>query len=128
VILGNRLPSDIIEKMAEDLSVEGDFMTPYGLASERFSTSDDFALGMHMARAYILPSYNMLITTGLFDAGKKELARKIARRYCQALKEGGFIMLMHPLKGAVGMAGGSWAACAYIILSDLIGKKQPKTA
>ncbi|GHU06785.1 hypothetical protein FACS1894151_00160 [Spirochaetia bacterium] len=122
IILGNRLPQNIIDKIAEDLAVEGDLLTPYGLASERLSTSSDVALGMHMARAYVLPPYNMLIATGLYDAGKLSLAKKIASRYCQTVKDGGFILLINPFRGTMGMSGGSWTACAYIILSDLIGQ------
>jgi putative NADH-flavin reductase len=122
IMLGKRLPQHIIDKLAEDLSVEGDLLTPYGLASEKLSAGDDIALGMHMARAYVLPPYNMLIPTGLYDAGKQELARKIANRYCRTVKDGGFIMLMNPFRGTMGMSGGSWTACAYIILSELLGQ------
>jgi putative NADH-flavin reductase len=122
IILGNRLPQEVIDKIAADLSVEGDLLTPYGLASEKLSTSDDLALAMRMARGYVLPPYNMLIVTGLYDAGKKDLARKIAIRYCQTIKDGGFIMLMNPFRGTMGMSGGSWTACAYIILSELLGQ------
>jgi len=118
IILGRRLPQEIIDKIAEDLAVEGDFLTPYGIASEKL-TSDDFALGDHMSRGYVLPSTNMLIATGLFDAGKKDLAAKIAHRYCRTIKDGGFIMLINPFKGLSGVPGGSWAACAFIILADL---------
>ncbi|MDR1802396.1 MAG: NAD(P)H-binding protein [Treponema sp.] len=119
IVLGKRLPQEIIDKMAADLAVEGDFLTPYGLASEKLS-SDDFALGGHMAQGYVLPSTNMLICTGLFDAGKTELAKKIAARYCRTIKDGGFIMLINPFKGIAGRPGGSWAACAYLLLADLL--------
>jgi putative NADH-flavin reductase len=122
IILGDRLPREIIDKLAADLSVEGDLLTPYGLASEKLSSSDELALGMNMARAYVLPPYNMLIITGLYDAGKQELARKIASRYCQTVKDGGFIMLINPFAGTMGMSGGSWTACAYIILAELLGQ------
>jgi putative NADH-flavin reductase len=119
IILGKRLPPEIIDKLAADLSVEGDFLTPYGLASEKISTSDDTAVNMHMARAYVLPPYNMLIVTGLYDAGKVDLAKKIAKRYCQAAKDSGFSMLIHPFRG-MGMPGGTWTACAYIMLAELL--------
>jgi putative NADH-flavin reductase len=122
IILGKRLPQEIIDKLAADLAVEGDFLTPYGLASERLSASDEIALNMHMARAYVLPPYNMLILTGLYDAGKEALAKKIANRYCRTMKDSGFIMLINPFRGTMGMPGGSWAACAYIILSELLGQ------
>jgi hypothetical protein len=121
IVLGKRLPWEIINKMAEDLSVEDGWLTPYGIASENLSSSDDLAMGMHMATAYILPSTNMLIAEGLYEAGKIDLAKKIARRYCQAVKDGGFSLLINPFRGARG-GGGTWAACAYIFLADLLGR------
>jgi putative NADH-flavin reductase len=120
IVLGKRLPQGIIDKMAEDLSVEGAWLTPYGIATENLSTSNDVSLGMHMSLAYILPSAQMLICTGLYDAGKTELAKKIARRYCGTIKDGGFIMLVNPFNGMAGRPGGSWAACAYIFLADML--------
>jgi hypothetical protein len=119
IVLGKRLPQEIIDKLAGDLSVEGDYLTPYGLSSEKLS-SDYLSLGMHMSLAYVLPPTNMLICTGLYDAGKTDLATKIARRYCRTLKDGGFIMLVNPFRGMAGRSGGSWAACAYVILADML--------
>jgi hypothetical protein len=119
IVLGKRLPGEIIDQMAEDLSIEGRWLTPYGIASENLAASSDLRLGMHMSLAYVLPSPQMLICTGLYDAGKIELAKKIARRYCETIQEGGFSMLVNPFDGR-GRPGGSWAACAYILLSDLL--------
>jgi hypothetical protein len=120
IVLGKRLPQEIIDKMAADLAVEGEFLTPYGIASEKL-TSDELSFGAgRMARGYILPSTNMLICTGLYDAGKVDLAKKIATRYCRTLKDGGFIFVMNPFRGMMGRPGGSWSACAYVLLADLL--------
>jgi putative NADH-flavin reductase len=119
IVLGKRLPQHIIDKMAEDLSQEGDLLTPYGIASEKLS-SKDFKLGqMVMSLGAVLPPTNILICTGLYDAGKTDLARLIARRYCKAMKDGGLTFLMNPFKGSFGGFAGSWAACAYVILAGL---------
>ena len=121
LVLGKRLPQEIIDKMADDLSVEGNWLTPYGIAAENMALSNDVALGRHMALAYVLPSTNMLVAEGLYEAGKIDLAKKIARRYCQAVKDGGFSLLINPFRGALG-GGGTWTAAAYIFLADLLGR------
>ena len=117
IVLGKRLPQEIIDKLASDLSVEGELLTGYGIASERL-TGDGFRT-FGMARGAVLPPVNLLILTGLYDAGKEELAKKIAQRYCRTMKDGGFNMIVNPLQGNFGGFGCSWPACAYIILADM---------
>ena len=119
IVLGKRLPQAIIDKMAGDLAIEGELLTEYGLASEKL-TSDHFRT-VDMAKGFVLPPTNLHIVTGLFDAGKEELAKKIASRYCKAIHDFGFCMLINPLTGNYGGgAGGSWPACAYIVLADIV--------
>lgn len=118
IILGKRLPQEIIDKLAADLSVEGEFLTQYGLTTERL-TSPDFSLD-GMAKGMIIPPANLLLLTGLYDAGKTELAKKIALRYCTAMRDGGLTMMVSPFTGARGgMFNGSWPSCAYIALANL---------
>jgi len=104
--------------MAADLAEEGELLTEYGLASEKLS-SDNFRT-VEMAKGFILPPTQLHIVTGLYDAGYEELAKKIASRYCKAIYDFGFCMLINPLTGNFGGGfGGSWPACAYIVLADL---------
>ena len=118
LVLGHRLPQEIIDKMADDLSREGEFLTNYGLASERLS-SENFRLGGSCCGGIWAP-VNLMILYGLYDAGKEQLAKKIALRYCTAIKDGGFAMVMDPFAGARGAGfSGSWPATAYIALADL---------
>jgi len=117
IVLGKRLPEQIIEKIAADLSAEGEFLTRYGIASERLSSDDFRTVGMALGN--VLPPINLLILTGLYDAGKEKLAKKIALRYCQTLKDGGLNMLINPIQGNRGGFGCSWPACAFIILADM---------
>ena len=124
IILGKRLPQEIIDKLSADLSVEGNFLTPYGIASENLSVSTDFKLGMKLSLGYVFPPANILIVTGLMDAGKEDLARKIAQRYCKAFKDGGLSFLMNPFRGSFGFLGSSWAACAYMILADICNTEE----
>ncbi len=118
IILGKRLPQAVIDKMAQDLSVEGDWLTQYGLASEKLS-SDEFRI-TGMSKGMVIPPTNMTIVTGLYDAGKQELAKMIAMRYCTAMRDGGISMLINPLAGVRGPSfSGSWPSCAYVALANL---------
>jgi putative isomerase len=118
IILGKRLPQPVIDKIAETLSVEGDWLTQYGLASEKISSEDFCITGM--SRGMVIPPTNLAIVTGLYDAGKEELAKKIAMRYCTTMRDGGIAMLINPLAGARGPGfSGSWPACAYVALANL---------
>ena len=102
--------------MAADLSVEGDWLTNFGLASEKLM-SENFRLAA-LAGGIWAP-VNLMIVYGLYDAGEEELA-KIALRYCTAIKDGTFAMVMDPFSGSRGAGfSGSWPATAYIALADL---------
>ena len=124
IILGDRLPQYIVNKIADDLSVEDEFLSQYGIASERMS-SDYFSAGlMAMSRGNIVPPGNIYICTGLFESSRKEVGKLIAERYCTALKDLGFPFLISPLHGNVGTYhGGSWPACAYTIICRLLSEE-----
>jgi len=120
IVLGKRLPREIIDKLAEDLAVEGDLLTPFGLASEKLSVSKDLNLNGKLALGAIMPPTNILIVTGLLDAGKTDLALTIAHRYCKTLRDMGPSMLINPFKGVGTFPGGSWAPCAYFIMASIL--------
>ncbi len=123
LVLGKRLPKEIIRKMAADLSEEGDWLTNYGLASEKLS-SENFRLGGSCCGGIWAP-VNLMILYGLYDAGEEKLAKKIALRYCTAIKDGTFAMVMDPFAGSRGAGfSGSWPATAYIALADLCCNQQ----
>ena len=118
LVLGKRLPQEIITKMAADLSVDGDWLTNYGLASEKL-TSENFRLNGSCCGGVWAP-VNLMILYGLYDAGEEKLAKKIALRYCTAIKDGTFAMVMDPFAGSRGAGfSGSWPATAYVALADL---------
>lgn len=124
VILGDRLPKDILNKLADDLCEEGEFLSPYGIAGERM-TSDWFeASGRSIGRGNIVPPGNIYICTGLFESSRKDAGRLIASRYCAALKEQSYPFLIHPILGGVmSYHGGSWPACAYTIIGRLLSEE-----
>ncbi len=116
-VLGRRLPAEILDRMTADLMKEGEFLTEWGLASEKLTSSQFRTSGM--ARGFILPPYHILIVTGMYDAGKVAEAKEIARRYCLAQKFG-FNMLVHPVKASFGGFGCSWPVCTFLTLGNML--------
>ena len=125
ILLGKRLPQDIIDKMAEDLSVEGDFLTPYGVASEKLSSPYVNVYTGWVAGPVIAPM-QLQIAVGLAEAGKTELSKTVANRYCTTLAKGGFYHINNPFTGH-GMDKGrdgvlhqhqtSWSATIFLMLA-----------
>lgn len=117
IVLGKRLPQDIIDKLTARIMKEGAYLTPYGLASESLESQQFRVSGM--ARGFGLPPYHLFILTGMYDAGKVQEAKEVARRYCLAQKFG-FNMLVHPIQPGFGGFGCSWPVCAFLTLADMI--------
>ena len=126
LLLGKRLPQDIIDKMAADLSVEGDLLTPYGVASERLSSPYvDILTGW--ADGPIVAPMQLQMVVGLYECGKEALSKEIANRYCTALAKHGFFHIYNPYTG-LGMNKGrdgvlhqhwsSWCSSIFLLLAD----------
>ncbi len=112
LVLGRRLPQEIIDRMAADLSEEGNYLSPYGLLSQSL-TSADFSMNGY-GNGGPSASENLLIATGLYAAGKTELAKRIARRFCDGIKQGG-----SPFFAVMPGFMGSWGAAGFQILANL---------
>ena len=112
LVLGKRLPQEIIDKMAADLSEEGNYLSPYGLLSQSL-TSRDFSMNGY-GNGGPSASENLLIATGLYAAGKTELAKEISRRFCDGMKLGG-----SPFFGVMPGFMGSWGAAGFQILANV---------
>ena len=117
IVLGKRLPQEIIDKLTADLMVEGEFLSPVGLASERI-TSQQYRMS-GMARGFVLPPYHILMVTGLYDAGKVSEAKEIGSRYCRAMRKG-FNFLLDPVRPSFGSFGCSWPVCTFLVLANMI--------
>ncbi len=126
LLLGKRLPQEIIDKMADSLSREGVWLTPYGLSGERLGSSH-FHLTGWSAGPVLAPS-QLLVCLGLRASGKVDLAKEIATRYCQALVKAGFPMVMNPKTGEDVSEGRwstrypnrmAWTAMIFLLLGSL---------
>ena len=96
---------------------ERDFLTPFGLCVEKLE-SEFFRLS-GMSRGWVLPASNLLILTGMYDAGKVAEAKMIARRYCDACAKWGISMLLDPIRGTPNGFACSWSANTFLVLADL---------
>ena len=84
IMLGKQIPSFIRKNIVSDLHPDGDFLTPYGLASESLKSSKYEYDGYWRGPVWAPPTYQ--IFCGLLEAGETDLAKTIAQRYCNNLK------------------------------------------
>ena len=128
-VLGDRLPSEVLDKLADDLLVEGKFLTPWGLSMEELDSDWFEPSGRSIARGNIVPPSMLFICAGLLRSRRRDAGKIIAERYCAAMMEQGMPFLIHPLnKGGYGFGGGggSWPACVYTILGRLLTEDAEK--
>ena len=122
-ILGDRLPAEIIDKMADDLSDETRFNSPYGLASEEMESDYFYPNGSSIGRGVVVPPAMLYICTGLWDTHRRETAREFAQKYCDTLRTRRFPFLINPKNGfGSGYFGGSWPRCAYMTLARMLSE------
>lgn len=126
LLLGRRLPQEIIDRLADRLSQEGLWLSPYGLAGERMDSPRYHDTGW--SAGPILAPAQLLVLLGLHFSGKDELAKEIAGRYCRALIAADFPMVMNPRTGADVSEGRwgpkypnrmAWTAVVFLILGSL---------
>lgn len=122
-ILGNRLPREIIDKLADDLCDPKTFFSPYGLASEDMGSDWFCPSGGSIGRGCIVPPAMLYIITGLWDTHRKDTAKLFAENYCNALQKTNFPFLIDPRTGrGSSYFGGSWPRCAYTILGRMLAE------
>ncbi|MCL2069174.1 MAG: hypothetical protein FWH00_04665 [Oscillospiraceae bacterium] len=95
IILGNRLPADIVDAIAEQLEDGNGFLTRGGVVSEKLD-SPEFTIRRGFMKGNIVAPMQLLLALGLKDAGKADLARDIATRYCNLVCEKGFSLMLSP--------------------------------
>ena len=129
MILGDRLPQEIRDKMVEDLKQENGWLTPYGLAGEHLESPVFKEVGW--LGGPILAPAQLMICLGLRQCGELELARTITERYCEALSKSNFAMIMSAKTGKDVSEGRwstkypnrmSWTALVFLVLGSLFLK------
>ena len=138
IILGKRLPQEIIDKVAEKLTLEDHWLTDIGLASESMQ-SELTTFGISFVCGRVVGPMNMILTVGLQAAGKQKEADMIARRFCDHVNREGIILGFAPYntykfngekadqqippQAADGWTWSSWTANCYLtMVTEVIGK------
>ena len=122
LVLGSRLPAEVVDKLCASLLRENRLLSPYGIASEDI-TSDVFEMtGVKMGCGAISPPGQLFILTGLWAAGKKEEAKMIIDRYLGFLMERGFPHFIDPVHGEGAFMGGTWCRVAFTILARMVSE------
>jgi putative isomerase len=88
IILGKRLPSEILNKLIAGLKKPEGIVTNYGPASE--SPKSELYESDGYWRGPIWAPTTLLIIEGLNNSGEKDLAKEIARKFCDMCIKSGF--------------------------------------
>ena len=95
IMLGKRLPQEIIDKVAEKLTDEKTFLSPIGITGESMM-SPLSGYGNRFILGRVVAPLNMILTLGLSKAGKKKEAAMIAKRFCDRIDQDGVILGFAP--------------------------------
>ncbi|NLG24760.1 MAG: hypothetical protein GX558_05345 [Clostridiales bacterium] len=122
VLLGDRLPRQVFEKLAEGLKRENRFLTPYGLATER--VGGEYYISDGYWRGPIWAPPMMFIVEGLYNGGEKEFAMELAERFCRNCTANGFAENYDAATGAgLRDRAYTWTSSVFLILAREYTKK-----
>ena len=123
VMLGHRLPSAVLTRLAAQLADENAYLMPDGIAIEHMQevASLPATPGPTGAPAYV----GTLMCIGLMDAGFTALAKKVAGRVVAMLRRSGFVFMHGPEDDRVAEnrpvpKWTSWSASCYLLLCDIL--------
>ncbi len=116
LLLGERLPQAVRQKLVDDLTTPGRFLTKHGLATESITSP------LYRSRGYwrgpIWAPSTLLIVRGLEACHEPELARVISRRFCQTFSLSGSAENFDALTGA-GLCDQAytWTSSVFLVLA-----------
>jgi glycogen debranching enzyme len=116
IVLGQRLPVEVRQKLIAGLKEEGRFLTVHGLATESVRSplyeSDGYWRGPIWA-----PS-TMLLIDGLATSGEMAFAREVARRFCDMAVRSGMAENYDALTGeGLRDRAYTWTSSVFLILA-----------
>jgi hypothetical protein len=129
LLLGRRLPAEVVEKSVARLFRPGGFDSPIGLTSEPMDAPT--FRGGFSAGSVITPA-QFFLCLALEACGCRDKAQRVANRYCAALRAHGFFHIYNALSGredrsltACGERGlfwSAWTSSCYLFLADRYGR------
>lgn len=130
LLLGRRLPAEVIERSVARLFRSGGFDSPIGLTSEPMDAPTN--RGGFSAGSVITPA-QFFLCLALEECGCRDKAERVAKRYCAALRERGFFHIYNALSGredrsltAYGeraLFWSAWTSSCYLFLADRYGRE-----
>ena len=125
LILGDRLPKDIVDKSIEYIFREGTFETPFGLATE--SLKSPLYRGGWCQGSVVTPVH-MIFPLAFEALGRRDLARRISKEYCDLLMNTGFYHFHNAITGEPSSHSGmgverttfwsAWTSSCFLFLAD----------
>lgn len=116
ILLGDRLPRDVFDKLAAGLKQQGRFLTPFGLATER--VGDEYYVSDGYWRGPIWAPPMMFIIDGLSRGGETEFAAELAERFCANCAHVGFAENFDATSGAaLRDPAYTWTSSVFLILA-----------
>ena len=130
LVLGKRLPQEIIDRSVELIFDSGEYVTEFGLASEQIS-SPRFAHGW--CGGSIATPVQALLALGLDYCGRRDLSVKIAKTYLNTLDKFGLYHIHNTFDGTLEyqtpmffnermMFYAGWTAGCYLFLASRYGE------
>jgi putative isomerase len=116
LLVGNRLPKAIRDKMIGDLKRPGNFATEHGLASE--SPQSKLYGADSYWRGPVWAPTTLLIIDGLNSLGEKDFAHQLAERFCNTCEKNGFAENFDALTGQpLRDPAYTWTSSTFLILA-----------
>ena len=136
LLLGDKLPPEIVDRCIEGIFEKGTFMTPIGICSESMKSKLCTWGGAHFVLGRVVAPVQLFICIGLWLAGRKKEARVIAEAWCENVAKKGVRLGFKPFeimpltgKPAVAIiepqpsdswAWSSWSACCTLTILQII--------
>ncbi|MFD0693113.1 amylo-alpha-1,6-glucosidase [Paenibacillus sp. GCM10027628] len=117
IVLGSRLPEDVVKKLLIGLKQQGRFLTEHGFATE--SVSSEFYKADGYWRGPIWAPSTMLIVEGLKACGEHEFALDIAERFCRMAAKSGMAENYDAQTGeGLRDRAFTWTSSVFLILAN----------
>lgn len=117
IVLGDRLPKEVLQKLIEGLKEEGRFLTNHGLATE--SLNSPYYMDDGYWRGPIWAPSTMLFIDSLFSVGEKEFAQELARKYCDMTLKSGMAENYNAKTGdGLRDRAFTWTSSVFLILAN----------
>jgi len=119
LILGKRLPEKVRGMMLAEVSREGRFLTPYGLATENPVSPHYVSDGYWLGPIWAPPT--LMLADALTEAGNGILAGKLSKQYCAMCAKEGFAENFDSLTG-VGYRDRAytWTSSVFLLLAETL--------